>query len=99
MKSTRELFEEIWPVPQGVCWDYDSKEYVPRDYKGCDEFYDSAVEWDARLDTFTRCQESMFSKEEINLFRQWFDAMQDLNPAYIEKSDCDLYRKVMERLK
>ena len=59
MKSVRERFEEIWPVPQGVCWDYDSKEYVPRDYKGCDEFYDSAVEWDARLDTFTRCQEMM----------------------------------------
>jgi hypothetical protein len=47
----------------------------------------------------SRAQETMFSKEELNLFRQWFNAMEDLSPSYIEKSDCDLYRKVMELLK
>ena len=46
------------------------------------------------------CKESnAFSKEELNLFRQWFNAMEDLTPSYIEKSDCDLYSKVMGLLK
>lgn len=47
----------------------------------------------AGIETFS------FSKEELNLFRQWFNAMEDLTPTYIEKSDCDLYSKVMEMLK
>jgi hypothetical protein len=63
------------------------------------EALETALIYDARLDTFTRCQETMFSKEELNLFRQWFNAVEDLSPAYLEKSDCDLYRKVMEALK
>ena len=46
------------------------------------------------------CKESKaFSKEELNLFRQWFNSVEDLSPAYLEKSDCDLYRKIMELMK
>lgn len=45
-------------MPKGVEWYHEAGEYVPRDYKGEDEFFHAAVEWDARLDTFTRCQET-----------------------------------------
>lgn len=94
--NIRERFEEIWPVPHGVYWN--------EDQGYCGEFtridiYFKAIEWDARLDTFTRCQETTFSKEELNLFRQWFNAVEDVSHAYLEKSDCDLYRKVMEMMK
>lgn len=58
MNDTRARFEEIWPVPEGVQWYEEAGEYVPYDYKGEDEFFHLAVEWDTRLDTFTRCQET-----------------------------------------
>ena len=93
MNDTRARFEEIWPVPEGVYWygKYEVDPYLQHD--------SVAIELNARLDTFTRCQETKFSKEELNLFRQWFNAVEDLSPAYLEKSDCDLYRKVMEMMK
>ncbi|MDP8745345.1 hypothetical protein ABTW57_06160 [Serratia sp. SM59] len=40
----------------------------------------------------------MFSAEELNLFRQWFNSMEDTNPAYIQPSDQSLYRKVLALL-
>lgn len=40
-----------------------------------------------------------FSKEELNLFRKWFEAMEDLSQEYQDKPGCDLYWKVMELLK
>jgi len=52
--NIRERFEEIWPVPEGVRWSDDFGEYMP--HGGCDG--DLCVEWDTRLDTFTRCQET-----------------------------------------
>lgn len=96
--SAREEFEKIWPIPDGVCWADGYGEYMPMNRHSA-KHSELACEWDNRLDTFTRCQARMFSKEEINLFRQWFNAVEDLSPGYIEKSDCDLYRKVLERLK
>lgn len=94
MNDIRAKFEEIWPVPGCIDWDsFGAYEAISMG----DE--DVAYEYNIRLDTFTRCQETMFSKEELNLFRQWFNAVEDLSPAYLEKSDCDLYRKVMEALK
>lgn len=97
MNYIRAKFEEIWPMPAGLQWNERAGEYRVR------TFYNAwgtiCNERNARLDTFTLCQETMFSKEELNLFRQWFNAVEDLSPAYLEKSDCDLYRKVMEALK
>ncbi len=60
MNDIRSKFEEIWPVPEGVVWDPEEKggEYVPRVWRGADGYLDLAIEWDARLDTFTRCQET-----------------------------------------
>lgn len=97
MKSIREQFEEIWPVPDNVFWSNAQGKYCAeyaRDY-----IISSARKHNEYLDVFTSCQETMFSKEELNLFRQWFNAVEDLSPVYLDKSDCDLYRKVMEALK
>lgn len=52
--NIRARFEEIWPVPEGVRWSDDFGEYMP--HGGCDG--DLCLEYDARLDTFTRCQET-----------------------------------------
>lgn len=56
MKSTREQFEEIWPVPDHIEWSDRYDGYVCKD-DHCTDGYCS--EWDARLETFTRCQETM----------------------------------------
>lgn len=84
-------------MPDLVEWNKVHGMYAPTIYvtTSCD----AAREHNARLDTFTRCQETTFSKKELNLLRQWFNAVEDLSPAYLEKSDCDLYRKVREMMK
>lgn len=38
------------------------------------------------------------SKDELHLIRQWFDAVQDLNPKYLERPDYLLARRVYEAL-
>jgi len=72
MNDTRARFEEIWPVPYGIFWNcYDGGSYDVIPIRALEDTYRNlAREWDARLDTFTRCQETTFSKEELNLFRQ-----------------------------
>lgn len=49
----RARFEEIWPVPEGVFWNEYVGEYDAMHYNSavCDVYQ-------ARLDTFTRCQET-----------------------------------------
>lgn len=56
--NIREQFEEIWPVPEGIRW-MPHCGYAPDVGVDADLALDTCVEWDARLDTFTRCQESM----------------------------------------
>ena len=50
MKSYREQFEEIWPVPEQIEWDAEFGMYLGD--------HELRLEWDARLDTFTRCKET-----------------------------------------
>ena len=50
MKSYREQFEEIWPVPEQIEWDAEFGMYLGD--------HELRLEWDARLNTFTRCQET-----------------------------------------
>ena len=38
------------------------------------------------------------SNEELDLTRQWFDAVQDLNPKYLEPKDFALARQLYEHL-
>ena len=40
----------------------------------------------------------IFSKEELNRIRQWFDSLQDTNPKYLEAGDYELARRVYEHL-
>lgn len=54
--NIRARFEEIWPVPAGVAWNENFSEYCP--IGGTFTAKCLAEEWDARLDTFTRCQET-----------------------------------------
>ena len=56
MNDTRARFEEIWPVPRGCMWT-DDNGYLPID-QDADHLVDRCIEHDARLDTFTRCQET-----------------------------------------
>ena len=37
-----------------------------------------------------------FTFAELNLIRQWFDAIQDLNPAYLSENDLVLGQKIKE---
>lgn len=39
-----------------------------------------------------------FTKIELNLFRQWYNAVQDSNPQYLEEPDHALARKVLTEL-
>lgn len=52
--NTRARFEEIWPVPEGVEWGSITGGYFAH-YHMAQEL---AVAHNARLDTFTRCQET-----------------------------------------
>lgn len=54
MKTTREQFEEIWPVPEGVRWCNIRGMYIAVGY----DFVHKALHYGIRLDTFTRCQET-----------------------------------------
>lgn len=38
------------------------------------------------------------SESELQLVRQWFDAVQDLHPQYLERPDYFLARRVYEAL-
>lgn len=38
------------------------------------------------------------TNEELDLARQWFNAVQDLNPGYLESADYSLAAKIHEAL-
>lgn len=63
MNDIRLKFEEIWPVPDGVYWHEEASEYWTNNHT----YENSVDEWNARLDTFSRCQESMTPVSEIIL--------------------------------
>lgn len=57
MNDIRARFEEIWPVPAGVYWHEGHSCYLPMEDQW--DYCDLLVsEWNDRLDTFTRCQET-----------------------------------------
>ena len=39
-----------------------------------------------------------FTQEELNLLRQWYNAVKDLNPWYLEGTDHILYKKILSCL-
>jgi hypothetical protein len=55
--------------------------------------------WDELRDAGTgKLIAARFSAEQIDLFRQWFNAVQDLNSAYLTPADYQLARVIHERL-
>lgn len=42
--------------------------------------------------------ETRFTREEIDLFQQWYDAVADTNPAYLEAADHRLAFKLYRLL-
>lgn len=38
------------------------------------------------------------TREEIDLLRQWYNAVQDLSPEYLEQKDHDLAAKIYSKL-
>jgi hypothetical protein len=58
MNDIRAKFEEIWPVPEGIEWRIDG--YYPiSGGRITVEIIEKCLRFDDRLDTFTRCHESM----------------------------------------
>jgi uncharacterized protein YjaZ len=37
----------------------------------------------------------VFTKDELRLFRQWFNSLEDVNPRYLEADDRALHDKIM----
>lgn len=67
MKTIREQFEEIWPVPEGIQWNSSVGEYLPSaGLQASETMLERCVEFDTRLDTFTRCQESQAIVTSLN---------------------------------
>jgi len=100
--NIRAKFEEIWPVPDCIIWSEKWGEYMPIE-KGMPANR-VADEWDARLDTFTRCQET--TDFYVSLVDEMVSAMDDLifytDDAYSPTlySDALGYaKKTMERAK
>jgi hypothetical protein len=83
--NIRARFEEIWPVPDLVEWSKVHGMYAPTIYvtTSCD----AAKEHNARLDTFTRCQEttdvyvSLISEliEDIESLADWANSTSEKN--------------------
>jgi len=82
MNNIRAKFEEIWPVPEGVYWDADSGLYVGDPYH--EHEFIATCEFNARLDTFTRCQETQCMVGVIvdDLIRELDNAKTFINDGY-----------------
>jgi hypothetical protein len=39
-----------------------------------------------------------FTREQMELMRQWFNAVEDLNPLYLEKQDYELAKTLYDAL-
>lgn len=79
--NIRERFEEIWPVPEEIFWSEGHGEYWPVSNGPHDAHI--AEQWDARLDTFTRCQETtsihMSLIDELAQSLQWYVDEDEIN--------------------
>jgi hypothetical protein len=57
-----------------------------------------AGDWDVLRGGDGGLMAARYSVAQISLFRQWFDAVQDLNPAYLTAADYQLAREIYEQL-
>jgi hypothetical protein len=71
MNNIRAKFEEIWPVPEGLFWSPRDSGYIATN-KATDLIIDA---YNARLDTFTRCQET--TKELLGIIEFMTNTLDD----------------------
>lgn len=93
MNNTRARFEEIWPVPEGVFWNEYVGEYDAMHYNSavCDVYQ-------ARLDTFTRCQET--TDVYVSLIKEMIDEiMSPFDTEYDGEDWCNRAKQIMEQKK
>ena len=87
--NIRARFEEIWPVPEGIMWTDDCG-YLPVDSDD-DHLIDVCLAMDARLDTFTRCQET--TDVYASLINELVDELECMTASfYTPSSDEVIYR-------
>lgn len=89
--NTRARFEEIWPVPEGVCWSPVFGAYVCAHGSPVKI---ECMELNLRLDTFTRCQETtdvyVSLVDELVGEIEKFERAKDLwLPEYVEAGRCE----------
>ncbi|MBC3228334.1 hypothetical protein [Serratia fonticola] len=63
----------------------------------CDEYqrnYAGTVNVELVYAPLYRAMPTSFSHDELDLLRQWFNAMEDTNPKYILEMDRELFRKI-----
>ena len=111
MNNVRAKFEEIWPVPAGVYWD-ERWGYLTKDMD--DDIQDECIRMDARLDTFTRCQETtsihLSLIDELVQSLQWYVDEDEINEGdpdneywvagkHAAESLCDRAKQILGREK
>ena len=111
--NIRARFEEIWPVPFGVSWNVDHGKYMVFGMS-CLESSFAAHAHNARLDTFTRCQETtaihLSLIDELVQSLQWYvdeDEIHEGDPdneywvagKHAAQSLCDRAKQIMEHKK
>jgi len=102
MNDIRAKFEEIWPVPEGVQWTDDCG-YLPIDSDD-DHLIEVCLAMDARLDTFTRCQEttdvyvSLIDELVAALDHHWTELPDCVNKE-ITRNCVDRAKEIMEQKK
>jgi hypothetical protein len=103
MNDIRAKFEEIWPVPSGIYWDKVEGQYMPIDLTRAEnDKFELACEWDSRLDTFTRCQEttdvyvSLVEELIASLDHHWTEIPNSVNKE-ITRNRVDRAKKILGR--
>ncbi len=54
--------------------------------------------FDKRADVLLEGTGAQLTVQEIDLVRQWFHAVEDLNPAYLERADYQLALRIYQSL-
>ena len=88
-------------MPKRIYWSESRGEYLPND-DNMQLLVDQCIEWDARLDTFTRCQET--TDVYVSLIDEFIEEVQFLLDAegVSVPSSCDLIdraKQIMEQKK
>lgn len=93
MKTIREQFEEIWPVPEGVEWGAITGVYFAHYHMA----QESAVSHNARLDTFTRCQET--TEVYVSLIGEFVRELENAAPWIHDSNQYCFAAEVVDRAK